>query len=99
MVQVTLSRFPRATANTYVCHPWCGWADQSIDFWGPAGRGDPIPADLGDRLHQFLLNFRGPPVIRHTIFQHQLWTSWGGYSVWRADDHAGRERHVHVTYY
>ena len=38
------------TANTYVDHPWPGWDAQSIDFWGPAGRGDPIRLENGKEL-------------------------------------------------
>ena len=98
-VQRVLSRWPHVTANTYVCHPWCGWADVSVDFWGSHGRGDPIPEHTGKEIRHFLMNLSGSPFIRHTIFQHQLWTSWGGYSRWLRDDHDGRLQHLHVTYW
>jgi hypothetical protein len=98
VVQLTLSKFPAATANTYVCHPWCGWGSLSVDFWGPGGRGDAISPDLSVRLRRFLMNLPGKPLIRHTILEHQLWTRWGGYSYWGRDDHSGALRHVHVTY-
>jgi hypothetical protein len=41
----------------------------------------------------------GPPIIRHTILEHDLWTSFGGFSTWTADDHSGALRHLHVTYW
>lgn len=99
VVQRVLNEFPTVTANTYVCHPWCGWAPVSVDFWGSGGRGDPIPEATGYRLRRFLMQLKGRPFIRHTIFEHQIWTSWGGYSFWTRNDHTGPLRHVHVTYY
>jgi hypothetical protein len=99
VVQLTEARFGPVRANTYVCHPWCGWGSASIDFWGEGGRGDPIGYGLGWRVLQFLFELPGKPIIRHTIYEHQLWTSWGGESFWRRDDHTGRLRHVHVTYW
>jgi len=99
VVQRILSQFPQVTVNTYVCHPWCGWSDQSLDVWGSGGRGDPLPRDIGLASRNFLMNLSGPPMIRHTIWRHQIWTAWGGYSRWVADDHSGRLRHLHVTYY
>lgn len=71
----------------------------SVDFWGAAGRGEPIPGSVPYEIRDFLMNLPGEPLIRHTIIDHELWTSWGGYSTWRADDHTGNLRHLHVTYY
>lgn len=99
VVNKVLHRFPRVTANTYVCHPWCGWTDQSVDFWGVGGRGSPLPEDTGLEIRRYLMNLPGEPFIRHTIFEHALWTSWGGYSLWSPNDHNGALRHLHVTYY
>lgn len=98
-VQLVLSTFSAVSANTYVCHPWCGWGRYSVDFWGPAGRGDPLRQDLGPVLARFLGTRPGPPFIRHTIWEHTLWTSFGGFSTWQADDHSGNLRHLHVTYW
>lgn len=98
-VQQVLDKWPHVTANTYVCHPWCGWARVSVDFWGAGGRGDPLPSTVGPDIRRFLMNQPRPPLIRHTIWEHQLWTSWGGYSFWTRDDHDGSLRHLHVTYY
>jgi hypothetical protein len=98
-VRLLSARFPQAKANTYVCHPWCGWGRVSVDFWGPGGRGDPIDKQLGQELLQTARALPGPPYLRHTIYLHQLWTSFGGYSLWRKDDHSDELRHVHLTYW
>ena len=98
-VQQVLSRFSALTANTYIDHPWEGWDGLSVDYWGPGGRGDPIPTDLQWTSARYLLRMPGLPNIRHLITEHSLWTSWGGWSYWRPKGHAGRLRHVHVTYY
>lgn len=69
-----------------------------MDFWGPGGRGDAIGVHTGLEIRRYVMHLEGQPLIRHTIFQHQLWTRWGGYSRWTADDHSGGLRHLHVTY-
>lgn len=99
VVERVLNRFPAATANTYVCHPYCGWEHRSVDFWGRGGRGDALGRELSREILRFVRNLNAGPMIRHHILGHTLWTSWGGYSRWRADDHSGRLRHVHVTYH
>jgi hypothetical protein len=98
-VQRALNRYPRLTANTYVCHPWCGWSPYSVDYWDAGGRGDPVDGPILASLRQFLMELPGKPFIRHTILDHALWTSWGGYSYWAPLDHTGYLRHLHVTYW
>jgi|SRR5215204_1293085 len=93
------NRYPQVRCNTYVGHPWAGWDRYSIDAWGPNGRGDPIDADTARSLRLFLHQRSGPPLIRHTILGHRLWTSFSGWSRWYDDDHSGNLRHVHVTYW
>jgi hypothetical protein len=92
-------RFPAARPNTYIAHPWRGWSRVSVDWWGIGGRGHAIPTETGWSLLHYIMNLPGKPFIRHTIYQHQLWTSYGGYSLWREHDHSGDLRHVHVTYW
>lgn len=99
VVQLLFKRFPHVTANTYVCHPYCGWASRSVDVWGPGGRGDGLREHLSELVLDFLFTLPGKPHIRHYILDHTLWTSFGGYSYWAAKDHTGRLRHVHVTYH
>jgi hypothetical protein len=99
VVRDVLRLEPAATANTYVCHPWCGWGKLSVDFWGPGGRGDPIRRDVALRSLDFVFNLPGKPFLRHYIFEHDLWTSFGGHSTWFKDDHYGDLRHLHLTYW
>src|SRR5215213_3140424 len=98
-VDAVLARWPQVSANTYVCHPWCGWGRYSVDFWGSRGRGDKLPRHLGPPIRAFLLRRPGPPLIRHTIWEHLIWTSFGGYTPWTRDDHSGELRHLHVTFW
>jgi hypothetical protein len=93
------ARYPQARANTYIGHPWRGWGRVSVDWWGPGGRGDPIAAEIGWQLLEDAFRLPGAPHLRHTIYVHQLWTSFGGFSWWSKDDHSGRLRHVHLTYW
>lgn len=99
VIQQVRRRWPRAVPNTYVCHPWCGWSRYSVDWWGAGGRGDPLSEHVAKEIRAYVMGLDGAPYIRHTILQHQLWTSWGGYSYWSADDHDGRLQHLHVTYW
>lgn len=97
-IELVTDRWPLVRPNSYVCHPWCGWARFSVDYWWTGGRGDPIPVPIGRNIREFLMDLPGKPLIRHTIFEHQLWTRWGGYSYWSRNDHTGSLRHLHVTY-
>jgi hypothetical protein len=92
-------RWPNVRCNTYVAHPWVGWSRVSIDIWGTGGRGDPVPLKTGHEILQYLWERRVPPAVRHTIYLHQLRTSFGGASFWGPDDHSDDLRHVHVTYW
>lgn len=99
VVTYLLNKHSAATANTYIGHPWPGWGRVSVDFWGPGGRGDPIAYPLGRALLDDAFTLPWGPQLRHTIYVHQLWTSFGGYSWWPEDDHSGSLRHVHLTYW
>lgn len=92
-------QYPQARPNTYIAHPWPGWSRVSVDWWGPGGRGDPIAYDIGRDLLDHAFSLPWGPDLRHTIYVHQLWTSFGGYSWWSPDDHSGALRHVHLTYW
>jgi hypothetical protein len=98
--------YPRLRARTYVCHPWCGpapdgwsWDAHSIDFWWSPGDFQPLPLEIGRELRRKLMNLGWGPLIRHTIWRHSLWTSFGGESFWNGLDHVGVNRHLHVTYW
>ena len=98
LVQLHLKRFPQLTANTYIDHPWPGWDGLSVDFWGSGGRGSAIPGHLAWPSIRFQMRQAGKPDIRHIIYEHSLWTPWGGWQWWDPDDHSGRLRHVHITF-
>jgi hypothetical protein len=91
--------FPRIRCNTYVAHPWEGWDGQSIDVWGAGGRGDPLPLETGHKVVREAFNLSWGPFLRHYIYLNTLWTSFGGLSTWAPNDHRGKLRHVHFTYW
>lgn len=106
VVRAVVAHFPETAPNSYICHPWCGlapdgvtWSEHSVDYWGVGGRGHPIDLDLGRQIVEFVFNLSWGPTIRHYIYRHTLWTSFGGKSRWLAGDHSGDLRHVHVTYW
>lgn len=99
VVNAVLWRLPTTTWNTYHDHPWPGWDARSVDFWGAGGRGDPLPRQSGPTILKIVFAWSGSVPIRHVIYRHRLWTSWGGWQVWRPSDHAGEERHIHVTFW
>lgn len=92
-------RFPSTRCNTYEGHPWPGWDGRSIDVWFTGGRGDALPYDLAQQVRRYVVGRPGAPWIRHWILEHQLWTSFGGYSYWAPNDHNGWLRHYHVTFW
>jgi|SRR5215207_4368994 len=91
--------FPGLECVTYIDHPWPGWDGQSFDVWQDAGTWTPAGTKVLHRVRRFCMRRDWPPGIRHTILGHTLWTSFGGYSQWVPDDHSGRLRHLHVTYW
>lgn len=99
VVHLVEARFRRVRGNTYVDHPWPGWDNVSVDFWDAAGRGFPIARRTGYEVLDYLLTISKLPPLRHWIYRHGLWTSFGGSSWWPANDHSGRLRHVHVTFW
>jgi hypothetical protein len=98
-VNRVLADHPHCTANTYVDHPWPGWDRRSVDFWGSGGRGSAISLRNGNRIYNRARRAADELGLRHCIYLHELWTSFGGESYWRSNDHSGRLRHVHVTFW
>lgn len=102
-----LSALPPCSANTYQRHPRLlyklfpnvRWSRRSFDLWAPEGRGHPLEVRTGVLAVNYLLGLQALPAVRHIIWRHALWTSWGGWSVWRADDHSGNLRHLHATFW
>lgn len=91
------SRFG-CTWNTYLDHPPGLHLDSvSVDFWGPGGRGDKLPADARRRIARYLRNRTAAPnwrwIINGSHGQYpngDRFTPPGG-AAWNAG-------HVHVTY-
>jgi hypothetical protein len=88
---------------TYLNHPPGWWRDEtSLDVWGPAHRGDPLDATLGDEIFDLLFNYSGKPDIDWTLRNGWIWTRSGGWSWYSNDDapdsDAGHFLHIHVTY-
>jgi hypothetical protein len=105
VVHQLLNRFPALTANTYDCHPFCGppgnrqaWARRSVDVWGAGGRGDNIGPLKAVHVRDWLMELNGLPLIRHLIHERRIWVRGSGWLPWRAADHDGELRHIHVTY-
>jgi len=106
VVHEVLNHVPGVTANTYTDHPQLlfklfpsvRWDLLSVDFWAEGGRGHALDEHRARSALRYQFNRPGRPLIRHLIFQHRLWTRWGGWSVWAPDDHSGAVQHLHVTY-
>jgi hypothetical protein len=91
-----------ASWNTYWDHPPGMMLDQqSIDFWGPGGRGDPIGIFRGFAVWGWLFYDPRPPLIEWIIWQGWIWQRSSGWD-WFSDDEPyadmGHFRHVHVTF-
>jgi hypothetical protein len=90
------------TANTYVDHPPGWWRDTtSLDFWGPAGRGDRIDPDLAQEIVDWQLGDWNAPWIDWLIWNEWMWSSgsgWSWYSADSSDADNGHYRHVHFTF-
>ena len=78
------------SANTYVGH--AGGEENSVDFWGLGGRGDPIEKAVGSAIHAHLIQTY--PAINWIIWDGIYTGPDGTYpdpSGW------GHYDHVHVT--
>lgn len=93
------ANWPYVRCNTYVDHPFPGWDGRSIDVWERPGRGHALDRETGAALRDYLFYLQWGPLMRHYIWRHTLWTSFGGRSRWGPDDHVGWLRHLHVTYW
>lgn len=87
--------------NTYYDHPEGFWrTEDSIDTWGPGGRGDPIDPGLGITIFNELFNDPGLPNIEWIIHRATIYGAWNGWSgePFGTDDFTYHYDHVHVTY-
>jgi hypothetical protein len=91
------------SCNTYLNHPPGYWRDSdSLDVWGPEGRGDPLDPDLHDEVFNLIFNNGLPPWIEWTITKGWIWQSSSGWSWWSGDTSEADEghfRHMHFTFH
>lgn len=86
--------------NTYYDHPEGYWrTETSIDVWGPEGRNDFLPWNLGDKIWRELFNDPGKPDIDWMIYRREIWTRASGvWAPWGSDDFTWHDDHVHCTF-
>jgi hypothetical protein len=92
--------------NTYHLHPpevSPSRERDSLDVWGPGGRGDPLDWDLHETIFWDIFNDGKPPWIEWTISKGWLWSSAGGWRWWSDDleDDADtfHGKHIHYTFW
>lgn len=89
--------------NTYVDHglsPARGEA-YTVDFWGPAGRGDPLPEAVGDAMTAWILGQHQIKPVRILIWYSWFWMpghGWNPYSAFQGNHGPGKDSHIHVGY-
>jgi hypothetical protein len=88
--------------NTYYDHPEGYFRDaDSIDIWGPGGRGDAINYYVGQQIFDLLFNDPGLPNIDWIIWQRYIygaWNSWQGEPFGDGSAFTNHDDHIHVTY-
>jgi predicted chitinase len=87
--------------NTYYDHPEGYWrTPDSLDVWGPDGRGWPIDPDLGDRIFNLLFYYEDEPTIDWIIWRATIYSAannWYGVPF-GTDDFSWHYDHIHCTY-
>lgn len=95
------------SVNTYHHHPEEVWINRgisreydSLDVWGPGGRGYALDADLGDEIFGVLFNDPDPPDIEWIIYKGVMYGAWNGWEgePFGSDDFSWHYDHIHVTY-
>jgi lysozyme len=93
--------------TTYVDHPasefyeaFGGRDTASFDVWGPAGRGDPLPKELGDKVFDFIYSDPKPPWIDWIIWQARIRTREEGFVArpFGEDEFSFHNDHIHITF-
>lgn len=90
---------------TYVDHPE-GWGKKlgrnldivSVDFWGAAGRGQPISWAVGEAIVNRVLGDPNPPEVDWLIWYGRIWTPDAGWQPWQDDGTGLHKDHPHVTF-
>lgn len=95
------------SVNTYHHHPEEVWLRDgvsreydSLDVWGPDGRGDPLDYDTGQEIFGVLFNDPNPPNIDWIIWQAVMYGAWNGWNGegFGTDDFSWHYDHIHITY-
>lgn len=94
------SHVPPTSINTYANHGGRGeWGEEhSVDFWGPAGRGDYIANSTGDSVYDYIYSNHADQVF-YTIWEGMI-RGWGQnkpYTPVYAGDTMHYE-HLHSTF-
>jgi GH25 family lysozyme M1 (1,4-beta-N-acetylmuramidase) len=66
--------------NTYLDHPE-GYHRtlDSFDVWGPGGRGDPLPFDVGEEAFKICWEWKGLPNIEWCIYRRKIYSVRNNY--------------------
>lgn len=89
--------------NTYVGHglPPARGERFTVDHWGPAGRGDPLPERTGDAMCSWILGQQEIIPVRILIWWSWIWLpgiGWRPYSGFQGNHGPGKDAHIHVGY-
>lgn len=73
----------------------------TIDHFGPAGRGDPLPEGVGDAMVAYVLGMHQRYPVRILIWWSWVWTPgglWQPYSGYQGNHGPGSDAHIHIGY-
>jgi GH25 family lysozyme M1 (1,4-beta-N-acetylmuramidase) len=86
--------------NTYLDHPE-GYHRtlDSFDVWGPGGRGDPLPLDVGEEVFKICWEWKGLPDIEWAIYRRRIYSVLNNYrpEPWGKDPFTWHDDHYHQT--
>lgn len=84
---------------TYHDHPEGYKRDEdSLDVWGPGGRGDPLDQTVGEKVFDLLFHDPYQPDIEWIIYRRWIWTRSGGWKPFGTNAFTYHDDHIHVTY-
>lgn len=89
--------------NTYRRHglPPARGEHYTVDYWGPGGRGDPLPESTGDAMVAWILGQEEVIPVKILIWFGWIWlpnVGWRPYSGFQGNHGPGPDAHVHVGY-
>lgn len=89
--------------NTYFGHgsPSGHDEDQTVDYWGAGGRGDPLGEEQGDAMVAWILGQHQVQPVQILIWWSWWWRpmlGWYEYPGWGGPHGPGEDAHIHVVY-